>query len=217
MNTTLLNFSSRMNILDVAVPDFTTAIMKNEPMLFSCDRHQSAKMGGPLTNAFLDRMPVGWDECVIDSRVHMLMEGWFPCIPGWHLDDVPRTRIDGQPDHVNPEYHAEHLMCIVGDCSKTMFINGDVMLEDVPAGDGTIYEIWHSEIEAMIERGELSATACSTNNLIQFDWQTFHRGSAATHGGWRWFIRATRNTKRIVTNELRRQVQVYLPAVNAGW
>jgi len=37
--------------------------------------------------------------------------------------------------------------------------------------------------------------------------------------GWRWFIRLSRNTDRqkSMTNELRKQVQVYLEYPKAGW
>ena len=53
--------------------------------------------------------------------------------------------------------------------------------------------------------------------LIDFNWQTFHKGNAATGPGWRWFVRISRLTGRKITNERRNQVQIYLPAPNAGW
>jgi len=53
--------------------------------------------------------------------------------------------------------------------------------------------------------------------LIYFNWQTWHQGIGAHKNGWRWFIRATINTGRKPTNELRRQVQTYLAAPMEGW
>jgi hypothetical protein len=36
------------------------------------------------------------DQYSVDIKVHMLMPGQFPCIPGWHCDNVPR--VGGQQD-----------------------------------------------------------------------------------------------------------------------
>lgn len=95
---------------------FTLEQIKNEPMLFSCDCIHARRLGGPITHAFLDSLPTDWllaDDFVVDSRVHMLMPGWFPAIPGYHHDDVPRSREDGQPDYIAPAYRSEHVMMLV--------------------------------------------------------------------------------------------------------
>lgn len=78
-----------------------TEIVKNEPMLFSCDLDATRELGGPITRAWLDAIltDASIGPYIIDTRVHMLMPGFWPCIPGWHHDDVPREREDGQPDY----------------------------------------------------------------------------------------------------------------------
>jgi hypothetical protein len=193
--------------------------IKNEPMLFSVDLNHAHLLGGPITHQFLAHVRE-WakgEKVIIDSRVHMLMRGWFPCIPGWHLDDVPRSRPDGQPDHANPSYKAEHLMLCEGDASLTHFAVGDATLEDVPIGGGVVYGKWHYDIERLIHDGKLREIEVRNGEVVAFDWQCFHRGMPATKSGWRFFIRATKNTTRPVTNELRKQVQVYLPEPNVGW
>lgn len=194
------------------------SIVKREPMLFSASVGYAMEQGSSLTREFIRALPEGWREgpTIIDSRTHMLMPGWYPCIPGWHLDDVPRTRPDGQPDHENPEYRAEHVMALWGSASVTSFLTGDIELSEPESGDAT-YSVWHAILEDRIRRGELQEHQALTRRLIFFNWQTFHKGNPATKAGWRFFIRATRNTKRQVLNERRAQVQVYLPAVNAGW
>ena len=77
--------------------------VKNEPMLFSCNFEYALILGGPLTARFLAALPPEFlmaKDLIIDSRVHMLMPGWFPCIPGYHHDDVPRaSRLCGQPNY----------------------------------------------------------------------------------------------------------------------
>lgn len=72
---------------------YTDEQIKNEPMLFNCDFKHAYDLGGPITGEFLDHIAdhLPTEDIVVDSRVHMLMPGWFPCIPGFHHDDVPRS------------------------------------------------------------------------------------------------------------------------------
>lgn len=68
-----------------------------------------------------------------------------------------------------------------------------------------------------IKNGVLSVQSAGPNDLIYFDWQAFHTGSQSIGSGWRWFGRISINTDRKVANEIRRQVQVYIPRTNQGW
>lgn len=201
------------------LPAFTVEQIKNEPMLFNCDCATARKIGGPLTQAYLDVLPpefINAKDFIVDSRVHMLMEGWWPAIPGFHHDDVPRTRADKQPNYNNPEYKAEHVMALIGDCCPTEFAIGTTKFPEVEIG-GKYYKVWHPIVLEQIKRGELRSVEAPVNKLIFFDWQTWHQGTAAKKNGWRWFARGTKNTERKPTNELRRQVQVYLEIPMEGW
>ena len=73
-----------------------------EPMLYSASWNFARKYGGPLTNQvmgrsaravkfMLDTQIDTYPYLVIDTRVHMLMPGFYPAIPGWHCDATPRT------------------------------------------------------------------------------------------------------------------------------
>lgn len=203
--------------------------IKNEPMLFNCDLKSAYELGGPLTRSFIDNLPLDWLEAnpVIDSRVHLLMPGWYPCIPGWHHDDVPRSTSTGQPNYVNPEYESEHICGLVNaEICPTKFLIGDVEVSE-PNIHKTVYEEWDREIsENYVSEGSRiprkvnhDIYLAESNRLIQFDNHTFHEGTKAVGNGWRWFIRASRNTDRqkTVTNELRHQTQVYLEYPKAGW
>jgi hypothetical protein len=226
-----LDFKSNFKILPGMMPDFDPLTIEQEPQFFSADLDYALCNGGPITQAFLHLLPQGWfDEgAVLDSRVHMLMAGWLPCIPGWHLDDIPRTRKDGQPNHSNPSYRAEHVLALVGDCSRTAFLVGDIQLHDVPDGqlgiggvcpETSIYGKWHEDIELALDlapAGTLRVEHAPERRLIQFNDQSFHRGVVATHAGWRWFARVTRGSDRRFYNKVRTQSQVYLPAPNVGW
>lgn len=196
---------------------FTEAQIKAEPMLFSADMKFASYYGGPITRAFLEALPpdVRTYPMIVDSRVHMLMPGWYPCIPGWHHDDVPRGT-DGQPNYNSPEYLAKHAFAIFGDASVTSLASGRVVLPEPPKGSVT-YGLWHPLVEAHVKAGSLTEVPTPVNQMIHFDWQTFHKGNPATKAGWRFFIRASWNTKRKPLNEIRTQVQVYMNAENEGW
>lgn len=195
--------------------NYDESLIKNEPMLFSCDVPSARKLGGPITNEFLDKLD--WPDAIIDSRVHMLFPNFFPCIPGWHQDDVERTRIDGQPNYENMTYHAEHCMALVGgDIAPTEFALGKITLPHVPIGE-KIYKKWHPLIEQEIDKGNARRAFVRDRTLTYFNWETIHRGTPAIQSGWRFFIRATRKSNRKALNETRKQVQVYLPLEEEGW
>jgi hypothetical protein len=219
---------SGFRILPATVPFFMEDEIKNEPMLFNCDSEHAHKLGGPITRSVLDRIPLPWCDVplVIDSRVHMLMPGWYPCIPGWHHDDVPRTRSDMQPNYGPGQVRSEHIACLVnGDICPTAFATGRMEFPEVELGR-TVYGEWHQKVGEAIARGELEKSFVPSNRLVLFDDRTWHAGTPARANGWRYFIRISRYyspdgnpTERPNprTNEVRRQVQVYLENANAGW
>lgn len=201
---------------------WTDEEIKNEPMFFQSDLQFVAEHCGPIMRNFLCHLPneVFHDEfLVIDSRSHMLKPGFFPCIPGWHHDAVPRTGPGGQPDYGDgtPAYQAKHFMALVnGDLAPTEFFSGKIGLE-LPA-KGNIYKKWHDDIETLRQTHGSSFSSAPSNQIIAFDWQTFHRGTAAVGSGWRWFARATIGiVGKKPRNEIRAQVQAYVPFESLGW
>lgn len=208
----MFEFDSRMEALG-SLGDGPCDV-RREPMLFRADERFARQRGGEITSAFLDRLPTDLGEPIIDSRVHMLMPGFYPCIPGWHHDDVPRERADGQPNYETPSYHAEHVMMLVNaDVAPTEFAIGFVRLPDVPFGR-RVYQVWDGMLN---EHPGVTIHPVEDRVLVKFDDQAFHRGVPAVKRGWRFFIRASFGTLRVPTNEVRTQVQVYLPVVNQGW
>lgn len=226
-----LKINSAFTILDGQLRTRTVADIKNEPMLFNCDHDAAADKGGALTNEFLHLLPADWQQSplIIDSRSHMLMPGWYPCIPGWHHDDVPRTRADGQPNYAMGQMRAEHVMALVSSNDEpfcqTEFALGDAAFVEPPQGT-VLYEQWHKDVELLLTNNVLQRVEAPLRRLIKFDDRTWHRGTAAKANGWRWFIRATRYRDqhgRVITrptpsaNEIRAQSQIYMSATNAGW
>lgn len=217
VTTGMYVFHSRYTPLS-KMREFTVEEIKNEPMLFNCTFDFAWKHGGPITREFLALLPEYWrEDSVFDSRLHMLMPGWYPCIPGYHHDDVPRTRVDGQPNYDDPNNKSLHVMATVNShVAPTYGIKGDVVVPVVELGH-KIYQIWHRHLTNEISNGILTEEPIPSNTLVEFDSNFFHRGSAAVQNGWRWFGRISRWTTRKPTNEIRRQAQVYMTDLNEGW
>ena len=208
--------------------------VKNEEMFFNCDLDFARLHGGPITHAFIDALPEDWKQgdVVFDSRVHMLMPGDSPAIPGYHHDDIYRRPnplgqqfneagqpIAPQPDYDDLKYKSEHIMGLVNaHVAPTIFAKGKCTMPAVPEGDN-IYRLWHDKVEELIESGEMETFEAPDRQLIGFSWQDFHTGQPANQFGWRWFGRVSRNTDRVdnITNEIRRNANVYKAYPTQGW
>jgi len=221
-------FNSFLTVRD-RMSEFPQDVVKKEPMFFNSSLAFAYEHGGPITREFLARLdPVWHDEpAVLDSRVHMLMPGWYPAIPGWHHDDVPRPNQSkaahfgaaGQPDYVTPAYHSLHMLALVGaPVSITEFAIGNLTLPAVYEGEIT-YGKWSPKVEEAIVQRRLSRWTPRMGDMVSFDAHSFHRSVPSIGSGWRWFCRVSRNTLRTdtITNELRTQVQVYIGDPEKGW
>lgn len=210
-------------------PDTVDEMMiKNETMLFNCDVDHAWKYGNSITRRFLNCLPKDWvhADLVVDSRVHMLMPGWYPCIPGWHHDDVPRTGPNGQPNYGEGQDRSEHIIMLANaDIAPTEFAIGKAEFRKVP-DDQVVYDQWHKDVEWCINYSHLDPIWAPNLTLVKFNDRTWHRGTAARKNGWRFFIRASRYydkdgnpiaRRNPRTNEIRRNAQVYMSALNAGW
>lgn len=229
MITTEKTFNSQYREVGNFAQNCSNVQIKNEPMFFNCDLEFAYKNGGDITKSFIDNLPEDWKNIpvVFDSRVHMLMPGWYPAIPGFHHDDVPRPVIPvgqhfitaGQPDYENPRYRSEHILGLVNaDICPTVFAIGECVMPAVQDG-GLIYREWHKEVEKLLSNNKLIKEVAKDRTLCYFDCDTFHTGDKAVSNGWRWFGRISRNTDRVnsITNEIRVNAQVYLEFPMEGW
>lgn len=213
-------FNSKIEKLKQFAIDINNDEIKNEPMFFNCDLKFAYKNGSNITKSFIENLPSIWllEDVVFDSRVHMLMKDWYPCIPGWHHDDVPRTN-NGQPNYDNQHYLSEHILGIVNsDICPTKFALGEVYMPPVYNNE-IIYEKWNNVVESELNEGNLISENILDRTLTYFDCNTFHTGQKAISNGWRWFGRVSKNTDRVknITNEIRVNAQVYLEFPNKGW
>lgn len=222
-------FNSQIQDFGGFASDISNEAIKKEPMFFNCDLEFAYKQGGLITRSFIDALPHDWkqERVVFDSRGHMLMPGWYPAIPGWHHDDVPRAEIPtgqhfitaGQPDYDNPRYLSQHVMGLVNaDVSPTHFAIGHCPMSAVPEGE-LIYRKWNDEVDQLLKDSVVKIFSAKDRRLYFFDWETFHTGTKAVSDGWRWFGRVSRYTDRVnkITNEIRTNAQVYLEFPMEGW
>lgn len=222
-------FDSKIKTIG-AMPNFTQDIVKNETMFYNASRDfvrtLKSDPNTKITQAFLDAVDSYLlkeykhiPPYVIDSRVHMLFKGWYAAIPGWHHDDVARTLSSGQPNYYKMPYKAQHIMALVnGDICPTQFALGRTIMPDIEKGE-MYYKKWHPIVEDFCNNGMLKRYDAEGNAIIRFDYETFHQGQETRKDGWRWFGRVSWDTDRVnnMTNEIRRQVNCYLPAPMEGW
>lgn len=215
-----MKFNSRVTELGSFCKSIHNSNIPKEIMLFNSSINFAWEKGGPITRSFIDKLPEEYkgDNAVFDSRVNMLMEGMYPCIPGYHQDDVPRSSITGQPSYKNMPYKSRHILGLVNaEVSPTIFAEGEVDFPEIE--NGRVFEEYHKMVLDKIGSGELITVKAKDRTLYEFDYQSFHSGTIAVDSGWRWFGRVSIDTDRakIKTNIIRTQVQVYMDNLNMGW
>lgn len=145
---------------------------------------------------------------VIDTKVVQLMQGQYPCIPGWHCDGVIRAARGSQPNMATLNQHVMHYICSVStsEYGGTEVSTNPLEVEYDPDN------VWGSvSNELLYHQGEV----LKSGQIAQFTRDRLHRGTPATERCWRYFFRLSFYHMPAM-NEFRKQVQVYTD-VNGGW
>lgn len=111
----------------------------------------------PDLSPVLSTFPDKHDDFTWDVKVHMLMPRQFPCIPGWHTDNVPRVNGIQRFDLCKPELP---MYCWVSGPPYTQFKHGYLNPQT-----------WHRFTQLDEHRGCVASEFC---------WRGFIR---ATHKG----------------------------------
>lgn len=201
---------------------FQNEDIRQEPMIFSGDLEFSFNHGGPIMRAVLRAIEnsgelklIGNKNVVIDTRVNMLMKGQYPSMPGWHCDDVPRVDRNSQPDISKiGNSDTRHYIFLATDrgeenISGTEFISGDREIEIDPEN------VWKT-LDKKLRENSGKTFRVKPNEILRFNIDAAHRATPATYNGWRFFLRLS-VTHRKPVNEIRNQVQVYVPVDDYGW
>ena len=193
--------------------------IREAPQFYRADVDMVYRLGGPLYRRILDAMPIKGDRAyvTIDSRVHMMMPGWWPCIPGWHCDDFYRfPKAPYQPD-LRAIAQVDRLKCIhhmmMWGTAPTEFVALPFELPPEVHDSPKLYKTCNR----LIESANPETFFVKQGEIVTFGSLDFHRGTQATQSGWRLFVRATESDIYGPINEIRTQTQVYLSDPGAGW
>ena len=205
----------------------TAEAIEATPVLRRPSLETAVQFGGPVVRRLLEQVPLRGDRSyvTVDTKVTLLMPGWYPAIPGWHTDGVPRgtdlspdgkgaPRLDEQVDMgEGPRYH----VISVGLDSPTEFIDQTFDLEMEHYDSTQLYAELTRKVETLVQNGDLSTVAVS-DRWVSWDWWNVHRAIPATATGWRLLIRVTESDqlKPRTADFIRAQSQVYVP-VEFGW
>lgn len=217
-----------------SIPDPSQDLIKTTPSLLQASLQDAVTFGGQLTRqalgAIAKSMHFDRKYIVVDTKVHMLMPGFMPAIPGWHTDGVPRgpekdpagkgaPDIDAQEEVAiaPPRYH----LLVTGEMAPTKFALNpdlDLMVPDEPSPD--LYRLLSTQMQAHEKHNQLNLLLTSPSTVYSWDWWQLHTATAATKFGWRFLIRVTETDYIKPRTDLREvirvQQQVYVPS-EFGW
>lgn len=198
-------------------------IIKNEPMLWQADSYFAACEGGPLTKKcmsvlyenkknikeLITSVVANKKQIIVDTRVSMLMKGFYPSIPDWHCDHVERGD-NGQPDLDKMSDDNYNYCCVISDKD---FVSGTEFILDELDIDVDKDNVW-SSVNSNVERLAPRTKQLKSGDIIRFNQAAIHRATPAVVGGWRFFFRLSVCDVE-PKNEIRRQTQVYVK--EGGW
>lgn len=198
-------------------PDFTEEEIRQTPQLFMADEKFAFEHGGGFVKQFIhsmpSRIPKGYNW-VYDTKVHMIKPGWYPGIPGWHLDFAPGWENIVDFSQVDPK--EVHFCAISHEHSRTEFITSPLELNvfDVPKLNGLLSK----QVEAVYPH--IQTMHARAGQIYRFSQLTLHRVTRATSSGWRLFVRASITKLRKPVNEIRNigsQVYILAEDEHSGW
>lgn len=215
-------------------------IVKATPSLWQADLDTAALFGGELTRHALGAMNIRGDKkyVVVDTKVHMLMPGQCPAIPGWHTDGAPRSIGDppartfgevvysplgsGPPSlAVQEEWDAAgdvplfHLL-VTGEGCLTEFLTEPVELS-IPENSRL-----YADVSRQVEAGDFARAFAPSCAVVEWDWWNLHQGVYATKREFRFLIRVTESDyhapqpRANLDQIIRAQQMVYSPT-EFGW
>ena len=193
----------------------------------------AARYGGSVTRSALGLLELHGDRkhVIVDTKVHFLMPGMCPSIPGWHTDGVPRG-VDLNPGggddpvldaifdgtQTVPRYH----LLVTGTLCPTRFILPEVAFPEEELLDGGPSSLYANMTRMLneVEWYEDETLDTEDSRMYQWDWHNIHTAQVATARGWRYLIRVTETDyiepRTNPADFIRTQNNVYTP-LEFGW
>lgn len=236
-----VRFCRNRPVVGAVIDEPSQELIENTPTLARCSIEDAAVYGGTLTREALGAMQLRGDRryIIVDTKVHHLLPGFIPSIPGWHTDGVPRgdgmspvahgepnlrRQLDAYPDDA-PRYH----LLVTGDHCPTEFYLPQWWFDvDVDGVGSDLYREMTAQMNQTLEKARRADSVFADslvwqtppNTVVEWDWWNVHRATVATGRGWRFLIRVTETDhiepRRNPNDFIRRQNMVYAPA-EFGW
>lgn len=205
-------------------------LIKNTLGLHNASLEDALKYGGDLTRAAIGAMNLTMSKkyIVVDTKIHMLIPGMCPAIPGWHTDGVPRgvnldptakqpPNIQAQEEMDSPIFH----LLVTGESCLTQFIKErNIELEVPETPDTKLYKMISRQVNEKVNNGELSTIEVPSCTPVMWDWWDIHSGTSAKAHEWRFLIRVTESdiqkSKTDLRDIIKTQQQGYMP-MEFGW
>lgn len=225
-----MRFNRTVPIIGKSIETPSQELIKNTLGLHNASLDDALKYGGDLTRSAIAAMDLQMSKkhIIVDTKVHMLLPGMCPAIPGWHTDGVPRgssldplakkdPNIQAQEELDSPIFH----LLVTGESCLTQFVKERDFELDVPEQpDSSLYKMVTEQVARKVEQKELTAYEAPSCTAIMWDWWEIHTGMPAKKHEWRFLIRVTESDiqapKTDIREVIRTQQQAYMP-MNFGW
>ncbi len=230
MSTIDVRFNRNPLVMSGRMEQPTTAELKTTFGLWNASYDDAIRYGGDVTREALRAMNIRHDRknVIVDTKIHMLMKGMSPAIPGWHTDGVPRDADKnpagtGMPDTFAQEgddrYNHYHIL-VTGTGCLTQYINQpiSVPIPDRPSYD--VYNVMSAYVNNRVKEDPSLVMTIPSCQVVEFDWWDIHTGVIAAKNEWRYLIRVCESDyyepRKDLREVIRIQSQVYAPH-NFGW
>jgi hypothetical protein len=227
--STLLKFNLTPPIKGGSMATPSQDAIENSLNLRQVSLEDAARYGGSVTRSALGLLNLRGDRkhVVVDTKIHFLMKGMCPSIPGWHTDGVPRLDngrgepvLSGMTDgtFTAPRYH----LLVTGTLCPTRFLTDPWGISDeelLRGGSEKLYSNM-SDIVNSYDESEYGILDTEDSVMYEWDWWNIHTAQVATGRGWRYLIRVTETDdippRTNPADFIRTQNNVYTPT-NFGW
>jgi hypothetical protein len=204
--------------------------MKNTFGLWNSSLDDAVRYGGEITRQAIKAMNLRHDRknIIVDTKIHMLMKGMSPAIPGWHVDGAPRDNNknpqgSGKPDTFaqenDPRPNRYHLL-VTGQGCLTQYINQPISAPIPSTPSYQVYEMMSTHIQQKVKNNPDLIMSVPSCTVIEFDWWDIHTGIIAKKNEWRYLIRVCESDyyepQKDLREVIRMQSQVYAPH-NFSW
>lgn len=207
--------------------DISEHDIQHTPGLLNASIDDAIRYGGLAIRHALSGLPLIEDRehVIVDAKVHMLMPGMVPAIPGWHTDGVPRSEngaptgplapdLTRQEGRRSPHYH----LLVAGCDAPTVFLEDRNVLVDVP--DHPTPDLYAEITREVTAWTDLERVEIPMGQWWTWDWWELHSAQPSRASGWRLLIRVTESDFVKPEADLRKVIRTHHQAyINGefGW